>query len=244
MNFSAPFINRPIATTLLTAAVVLSGVAAFRVLPVSPLPQVDFPTVSVSASLPGASPEIMASSVATPLEREFGRISSVTEMTSQSTSRASEHHAAIRFEPQHRRGDARRRVGDQRSTQLFARQFAEQSDVQKSEPGRCADHDHRADLGQAAAFRALRCGIDHTAAAALAGRGGRAGGGRRQFGTGRTHRTQPDAAERIWLGLGECSQRHRRANRQRGQGKLLEFRWTLGYRRQRSAYARQRIIDR
>jgi hydrophobe/amphiphile efflux-1 (HAE1) family protein len=85
MNFSAPFIRRPIATTLLTAAVILAGAAAFRVLPVSPLPQVDFPTVSVSASLPGASPEIMASSVATPLEREFGRISSVTEMTSQST---------------------------------------------------------------------------------------------------------------------------------------------------------------
>jgi multidrug efflux pump len=85
MNFSAPFIKRPIATTLLTAAVVLSGAAAFRILPVSPLPQVDFPTVSVSASLPGASPEIMASSIATPLEREFGRISSVTEMTSQSS---------------------------------------------------------------------------------------------------------------------------------------------------------------
>jgi multidrug efflux pump len=85
MNFSAPFIARPIATTLLTAALVLSGIAAFGVLPVSPLPQVDFPTVSVSASLPGASPEIMASSVATPLEREFGRIAAVTEMTSQST---------------------------------------------------------------------------------------------------------------------------------------------------------------
>src|ERR1700735_2933294 len=85
MNFSAQFLKRPIGTTLLTAAIVLTGAAAFRVLPVSPLPQVDFPTVSVSASLPGASPEIMASSVATPLEREFGRISSVTEMTSQST---------------------------------------------------------------------------------------------------------------------------------------------------------------
>jgi multidrug efflux pump len=85
MNFSAPFIGRPIATTLLTAAIVLTGAASFRVLPVSPLPQVDFPTVSVSASLPGASPEIMASSVATPLEREFGRIAAVTEMTSQST---------------------------------------------------------------------------------------------------------------------------------------------------------------
>jgi multidrug efflux pump len=85
VNFSAPFIERPIATTLLTAAIVLAGMAAFRNLPVSPLPQVDFPTISVSASLPGASPEIMASSVATPLEREFGRIASVTEMTAQSS---------------------------------------------------------------------------------------------------------------------------------------------------------------
>jgi multidrug efflux pump len=85
MNFSAPFIKRPTGTTLLTAAVALSGIAAFGLLPVSPLPQVDFPTVSVSASLPGASPEIMASSVATPLEREFGRIAAVTEMTAQSS---------------------------------------------------------------------------------------------------------------------------------------------------------------
>src|ERR1700761_64257 len=85
MSLSSPFIRKPVATTLLTVAVALSGIAAFQLLPVSPLPQVDFPTVSVSASLPGASPEIMASSVATPLEREFGRIASVTEMTSQST---------------------------------------------------------------------------------------------------------------------------------------------------------------
>jgi multidrug efflux pump len=85
MNFSKPFIERPIGTTLLTVAVALAGMAAYGLLPVSPLPQVDFPTVSVSASLPGASPEIMASSVATPLEREFGRIASVTEMTAQSS---------------------------------------------------------------------------------------------------------------------------------------------------------------
>jgi multidrug efflux pump len=85
VNLSAPFIKRPIATALLTTALVLSGVAAFRVLPVSPLPQVDFPTISVQAQLPGASPEIMASAVATPLERQLGRIASVTEMTSQST---------------------------------------------------------------------------------------------------------------------------------------------------------------
>ncbi|HEY4837252.1 MAG TPA: efflux RND transporter permease subunit, partial [Candidatus Acidoferrales bacterium] len=84
LNPSAPFIHRPVATSLLAAAIALAGLVAFKILPVSPLPQVDFPTISVSASLPGASPEIMASSVATPLERQFGRIANVTEMTSSS----------------------------------------------------------------------------------------------------------------------------------------------------------------
>jgi len=83
-NFSAPFIRRPVATSLITAAILLSGVVAFRFLPVSPLPQVDFPTISVGAGLPGASPETMASAVATPLERQFGRIAGVTQMTSSS----------------------------------------------------------------------------------------------------------------------------------------------------------------
>src|SRR5579864_7941347 len=85
MNISAPFVHRPVATALLTVAIALAGAVAFRVLPVSPLPQVDFPTISVSAGLPGASPETMASSVATPLERQFSRIASVTEMTSSSS---------------------------------------------------------------------------------------------------------------------------------------------------------------
>jgi multidrug efflux pump len=85
VNISAPFIRRPVATTLLTAGVTLAGAIAFKVLPVSPLPQVDFPTISVSSSLPGGSPEIMASSIATPLERQFGHIAGVTEMTSSSS---------------------------------------------------------------------------------------------------------------------------------------------------------------
>jgi multidrug efflux pump len=83
-NFSAPFIRRPVATTLITIAIFLSGAVAFRFLPVSPLPQIDFPTIAVGAGLPGASPETMASAVATPLERQFGRISGVTQMTSSS----------------------------------------------------------------------------------------------------------------------------------------------------------------
>ncbi len=84
MSISAPFIRRPVGTTLLTAALVLAGVLGFRLLPVAPLPQVDFPTIQIVAGLPGASPETMASAVATPLERQFGRIAGVTEMTSTS----------------------------------------------------------------------------------------------------------------------------------------------------------------
>ena len=84
MNISAPFIARPVATTLLTLGIALSGALAFSKLPVAPLPQVDFPTISVSAQLPGASPETVATSVASPLERHLGQIAGVTEMTSQS----------------------------------------------------------------------------------------------------------------------------------------------------------------
>ncbi|MEJ1963296.1 MAG: efflux RND transporter permease subunit [Gammaproteobacteria bacterium] len=85
MNLSAPFVRRPIGTTLLAVGLVLAGIGAYFVLPVAPLPQVDFPTVSVNASLPGASPETMATSVATPLERRLGTIADVSEMTSQSS---------------------------------------------------------------------------------------------------------------------------------------------------------------
>src|SRR4249919_559227 len=84
MSLSAPFIRRPVGTTLLTAAISLAGILGFLSLPVSPLPQVEFPTISVSAGLLGTSPETIASAVATPLERQFGRIAGITEMTSTS----------------------------------------------------------------------------------------------------------------------------------------------------------------
>jgi len=83
-NFSAPFIRRPVATSLISLAILLAGVVAFQFLPVAPLPQVDFPTINVYANLPGASPETMASAVATPLEHQFSRIASVTQMVSTS----------------------------------------------------------------------------------------------------------------------------------------------------------------
>jgi multidrug efflux pump len=85
MSLSSPFIHRPVATTLLVVAIALAGAIGYKFLPVSPLPQVEFPTISVGAGLPGASPDTMASSVATPLERQFGRIAGITEMTSTSS---------------------------------------------------------------------------------------------------------------------------------------------------------------
>ncbi|HJU09958.1 MAG TPA: efflux RND transporter permease subunit, partial [Candidatus Binataceae bacterium] len=84
MSVSSPFIKRPVGTSLLTAGLLLSGILAFQILPVAPLPQVEYPVIQVGASLPGASPETMASAVATPLERQFGRIAGVNQMTSTS----------------------------------------------------------------------------------------------------------------------------------------------------------------
>ena len=88
MSLSEPFIRRPVATTLLTVGIALAGGIAYFKLPVAPLPQVDFPTISVSASMAGASPDVMAATVATPLERHLGQIADVSEMTSQSSTGA------------------------------------------------------------------------------------------------------------------------------------------------------------
>ena len=136
---SAPFIRRPVATTLLTAALALAGILAFRLLPVSPLPQVDFPTISRVGRLPGASPETMASAVATPLERQFGRIAGVTEMTSSSRLGIDVDRAAVRPRPRHQRRGARRPGGDQRGARPAAGQPAEQPDLPQGQPGRRAD---------------------------------------------------------------------------------------------------------
>src|SRR5215831_17285912 len=84
MNISAPFIRRPVATSLLALGVLMAGILAYTRLPVAPIPQVEYPVISVNAGLPGASPETMASSVATPLERQFGRIAGINQMTSTS----------------------------------------------------------------------------------------------------------------------------------------------------------------
>src|SRR5580704_12746350 len=85
VHFSAPFIKRPVATFLLSAAIIIAGSVGYKLLPVASLPQVEFPTISVGASLPGADPQTMASAVATPLERQFSRIAGINQMTSSSS---------------------------------------------------------------------------------------------------------------------------------------------------------------
>ncbi len=133
MNLSAPFIDRPVATTLLTLGVALAGAIAFRLLPVSPLPQVDFPTISVQASLPGASPETMAATVAMPLERSLGRISDVTEMTSSSSLGSTRITLQFDIKPRHRRRRARRAGRDQRRAQPAPDGAPEQSHLPQGE---------------------------------------------------------------------------------------------------------------
>ena len=115
--------QRPVATTLLTFAITLAGAIAYTLLPVSPLPQVDFPTIFVSASLPGGSPEVMAASVATPLEKQFTRIAGVTEMTSNSSLGSATRDAAVRSEPRYQCGRARRAGGHQRRARRICRRI-------------------------------------------------------------------------------------------------------------------------
>src|ERR1035438_1076596 len=147
MNISAPFIHRPVATTLLTVAIALAGAIAFEVLPVAPLPEVDFPTVSVSSGLPGASAEIMASSVATPLERQLGHIAGMTEMTSSSTLGSTS--ITIQFDlSRDIDGAARDGARHQRGAILSPRQPAGQSYLPQGQSRRFADHDPRPYLRQ------------------------------------------------------------------------------------------------
>ena len=134
MSISSPFIRRPVATTLLTIAIAMAGALAYRVLPVSSLPQVDFPAIQVQASLPGASPETMASAVATPLERQFGRIAGITEMTSASNLGSTS--ISLQFDLNRNIDAAGRDTGvHQCRPRQPANQPAEQPNLSQGEPG-------------------------------------------------------------------------------------------------------------
>ena len=149
MNISAAFIRRPVGTTLLAVAVVLLGAIAFKLLPVSPLPQVDFPTINVHANLPGASPDVMAATVATPLERALGRIAGIYGNDLVERAGLDQYHHPVRPVQGHQRCGARSAGRHQFGAAPAAHRHDGQSDLPQIEPGRCTHHDPVADFARA-----------------------------------------------------------------------------------------------
>ena len=221
MNISAPFVHRPVATTLLIVAIALAGAIAFNILPVSPLPQVDFPTISVAAGLPGASPETMASSVATPLERQFGRIAAVTEMTSSSTLGSCS--ITLQFDL-NRNIDAAAR--DVQAAIAAARGYLPTNlpsnpTYRKVNPADSPIFMLALTSDDARQGQDVRRRVHHHGAEALPGAGRGAGGGGRQRAAGRAHRAESHGAEQIRdrTGAGAHGPGHRQ--RQHAQGPFL-----------------------
>ena len=195
MNPGAIFIARPVATTLLTVGVVLAGMIAFRLLPVSPLPAVDFPTISVSASLPGASPETMATTVATPLERALGQIADITEMTSSSS--LGQTRVTLQFDLSRDIDGAARDVqaAINNARSLLPSGSAQQSEVPQDQSGRRADHDPVADQRNDDAGTTLRCRRHDFGAEAGAGERRRRSRHRRCLATRGPRRVEPGRVE-------------------------------------------------
>ena len=155
-SISSPFIRYPIATSLLMAGILFVGLVSYPLLPVAPLPQVDFPTIQVSANLPGGSPETMASSVAQPLERQLAQIPGVAQMTS--TSSLGSAAVTIQFDLNRSIDGAANDVQarDQRRGRPVAEEPAEPADLPQGQPGRFADPAVVGDIGHAAADRGQR----------------------------------------------------------------------------------------
>ncbi len=196
-GISAPFIRRPIATTLLVVAIALAGGLAFRLLPVSPLPQVEFPTIHVGAGLPGASPDTMASSVATPLERQFGRIAGVTEMTSSSSLGST--NITLQFDLNRDIDAASRDVQaaiNAARGQLPAN-LPSNPNLRKSNPSDAPIMLILAHLGPDREAEDLRRGLVRPATEDLADRGGGGDHGRRRRPAGGAGGGQPDPAQRL-----------------------------------------------
>ena len=168
MSVSTPFIQRPVATTLLTIGLALVGIVASFLLPVAPMPNVDIPTIVVPATLPGASPDTVATSVTTPLERHLGAIAGVDEMTSQSSVGSAR--IVLRFELSRDIDGAARDVQgrDPGGTGRPADHAAKNPSYRTFNPVRCAGHDPGADFRHADHRSDLRFGLDHHAAEAAA----------------------------------------------------------------------------
>ena len=197
MSISSPFIHRPVATTLLTIGVAIAGAIAFKVLPIAPLPQVDFPTISVNSSLPGASAEIMASSVATPLERQFGHIAGVSEMTSASSLGSTS--VTIQFDLSRDIDGAARDVeaGINAARAYLPANLPSNPSYRKVNPADSPIMIHRPHLRQVRPGETLRRGLHHHGAEAFAGAGRRSGQSRRRRAAIRPRRCESHAAGQL-----------------------------------------------
>ncbi len=238
MSVSSPFIHRPIATSLLGIAVMLGGALGYWWLPVSALPQVDFPTIQVTTQLPGASPDTIASLVTAPLERQFGQIPALATMTSASSFGISQVTLQFDLEPRHRRRRAGRAVGDQCRRLHAAAQPALPAALLQGEPGRRPDHHAGAHLGDYRPANFKRHGRHHHGAAAGGGdrRRPRLGAGRHP--PGDPHPGRSVAAGRLWHRAGGPALGHRRRQRGRRQGLARRRASVLHHRRQRPDHRR------
>ena len=234
-NFSEPFIRRPVGTTLLAIGLLLVGVVAYRFLPVASMPTVDFPTISVTASRPGADPETMAATVAAPLERRLGEIPGVTELTSRSSLGTTRITGAVRSQPQHRRRRARRAGRDQCRADRPAGRPAVAAVVPQIQSGGDADHDPGAHLEYRAAERALRCRRHRDRPAPVPDRRRRRGHRQWRRAAGDPHSRQSGRARLDGAGDGGRAHRHRQFQRGRTDRHIRRQRARDHHRHQRSA---------
>ncbi len=196
MNISESFIRRPIATALLMAGLLVFGVASYALLPVAALPNVDFPTIEVRAQLPGASPDTMASSVATPLEQQFAAIPGLAADVVHERPREHLDHPAIRPQPRHRRRGGRRAGRDQRRRRPAAEEPAEPADLQEDQSGGPFDPDLRGHLGRHADRRCRSVRLQRARRIAVAHSRRLAGRHRRPADAGGACAGQPGRARR------------------------------------------------
>ena len=243
MNLSAPFIARPVATTLLTIAIALAGALGYFELPVSPLPQVDFPTIRVTAQLPGASPDVVATSLAAPLERHLAadRRRDRTDVYEQY--RAGADRSPVRARQEHHRRRAGRAGRHQCRPGGSADEPAVAADLPESESGRCAGDDPVADLEDADARPDVRRREQRADAAAFAAFGRRPGHHRRRRAAGGARRIGADATLALRHRSGGYPVGALEHQRERAQRRHRHRRPSLADLYQRSGQSRRRLSE-
>ena len=241
MNPSRLFILRPVATTLLMVAILLAGIVAYRVLPLSALPEVDYPTIQVVTLYPGASPDVMTSSITAPLERQFGQMPGLNQMSSTSSGGASVITLQFSLDALARRRRAGGAGGDQRVGQLPADRPAEPADLQQGQSGRHADPDARADVEDAAAAEARGPRRHADRAEDLAAPRRRPRQHQRRPAPGRAHPGQSEGARRLRPLARRRAHRDRQRQHQPGEGQLRRPDARVDDRRQRPAQVGRRV---